>query len=172
MEASAGEDQTLRRWRITLTVAAWLLIVQSGITFIAGLIVLFLAPFAAQSTLYAQLGTVLDRSHIAMIQTLVGQTLFLNRIQTVGSLILLAGSIGLLLHKKWGWYMVVIVHVAAVVAVFIWVMPMFETLYRAFDPARGGTIALAMTMLAVLAPAVVVAFLLLRPVVSQLERGT
>ncbi len=170
METSAGEDTHLRRWRTTLTVAAWLLIVQSGITFITGLIALFLAPFATPSTLYAQLGTVLERSHIAMIQTLVGQTLSLNRIQTVGSLILLAGSIGLLLRKKWGWYTVIVVHVAATAAVFTWVMPIFETLYRALDPSNAGPMALAMTILSALAPAVVVAFMLLRPVISQFQK--
>ncbi|MBM3331473.1 hypothetical protein FJY68_06420 [candidate division WOR-3 bacterium] len=167
---SAGEDLNLRRWRTTLTVAAWVLIVQSGATFVTGLIGLLLAPLAAPRTMFGQLGTVLDRSQIAMIQTLVGQTLFLNRIQTVGSLVLLAGSIGLLLRRKWGWYVVVLVHVAATVAVFVWVMPMFDSLFRALDPHNASTMAWLLTVLSALAPAVVVAFLLLRPVVSQFEK--
>jgi hypothetical protein len=100
------------------------------------------------------------------------QAALLNRVQTVGSLVLLAGSIGLLLRKKWGWYMVVVVHVAAAAAVFIWVMPMFKNLYSALDPRNAGAMALAMSVLGALAPAVVVAFLLLKPVVSQFERGT
>ena len=170
METSAGEDTNLRRWRITLTVAAWLLIVQSGVTFITGLIALFLAPFAAPSTLYPQLGTVLDRSHIAVIQTLVGQTLSLNRIQTVGSLVLLAGAIGLLLRKKWYWFIVVVVHVAATVAVFVWLMPMFDTLYRMLDPHNASMMAWLLTALSALVPAVVVAFLLAKPIISQFEK--
>ena len=39
------EDPSVRRWRITLTVAAWLLIVQSGLTLISGLVVYYLAEY-------------------------------------------------------------------------------------------------------------------------------
>jgi hypothetical protein len=100
------------------------------------------------------------------------QTAFLNRIQTVGSLVLLAGSIGLLRRKKWGWYAVVVVHVVATVAVFIWVLPMFKTLYLTLDPGNAGMMALFLTVLTALAPAVVVAFLLAKPILNQFERGT
>ena len=172
METSAGEDKTLRRWRITLTVAAWLLIAQSGFTFISGLIGMVLAPIADPGALLGQLGPMADRSSIAMLENLMRQTAFLNRIQTVGSLVLLAGSIGLLRRKKWGWYAVVVVHVVATVAVFIWVLPMFKTLYLTLDPGNAGMMALFLTVLTALAPAVVVAFLLAKPILNQFERGT
>jgi hypothetical protein len=67
---------------------------------------------------------------------------------------------------------VVVVHVVAAVAVFIWVMPLFETLYRVLDPSNAGTMALVLSILSALAPAVVVAFLLAKPVISQFERAT
>lgn len=167
---SAGEDKTLRRWRITLTVAAWLLIAQSGLTFISGLVGMVLAPIADPGAMLGQLGPLADRSSIAMLQTLMLQTAFLNRIQTVGSLVLLVGSIGLLLRKKWGWCTVVAVHVAAAAAIFIWVMPLFENLYRVLDPGNAGTMALLMSILGALAPAVVVGFLLMRPIISQFDK--
>jgi hypothetical protein len=170
MESSAGEDKILRRWRITLTVAAWLLIVQSGLTLLSGLIGMMLAPIADPEAMLGQLGPMVDRSSLTMLNTLMRQTAFLNRIQTVGSLVLLAGSIGLLLRKKWGWYTVVIVHVAATVAVFVWVMPLFKTLYTTLDPANAGVMALFLTILGALAPAVVIAFLFARPILSQFER--
>jgi len=116
-----------------------------------------------------QLGPVIDRSSIALLRALLQQTAVLNRAQTVGSLVLLVGSIGLLLRKKWGWYTVVIVHVAATAAIFIWVMPIFQTLYLALDPAHAGTMALLLSILGALAPAVVIAFLLAKPITSQLE---
>ena len=172
METSAGEDKTLRRWRITLTVAAWLLIVQSGLAIISGLVGIVLSPIADPGAMLAQLGPYVDRSSVVVFETLMRQAAFLNRIQTVGSLMLLAGSIGLLLRKKWGWYTVVVVHVAATAAVFIWVMPIFENMYRALDPRSAGTMALVMTILSALAPAVVVAFLLMKPVLIQFERGS
>jgi hypothetical protein len=65
-----------------------------------------------------------------------------------------------------------VVHVVATVAVFIWVMPMFETLYRALDPGNAGVMALFLTILSALAPAVVVAFLLAKPILSQFEKWT
>jgi hypothetical protein len=167
---SAGEDKTLRRWRITLTVAAWLLIVQCALTIIIGLIGIVLAPIADPGAMLGQLGPMADRSSIAMLENLMRQTAFLNRIQTVGSLVLLVGSIGLLLRKKWGWYTVVVVHVATTVAVFIWVMPMFENMYRVLDPRNAGAMALLLSILGALAPAVVVAFLLAKPILSQLEK--
>jgi len=49
---------------------------------------------------------------------------------------------------------------------------MFEGLNRALDARNAGPMALMMSILGALAPAVVVAFLLLRPVASQFERGT
>ena len=170
MEASAGEDTSLRRWRITLTVAAWLLIAQSGLTFITGLLGMALAPIADPAAMLGQLGPLIDRSNISMLDTMLRQTAFLNRIQTVGSLTLLAGAIGLLLRKKWGWYTVVVVHVAAMAAVFIWVMPLFETLYRMLDPHNASMMAWVLSVLSALAPGVVVAFLLLRPVISQFQQ--
>jgi len=167
---SAGEDKTLRRWRITLTVAAWLLIAQSGLTLLSGLIGMVLAPIADPGAMLGQLGPYVDRSSVALFGTLMRQAAFLNRIQTVGSLVLLVGSIGLLLRKKWGWYTVVVVHVAATVAVFIWVMPLFKTLYLAVDPSNAGTMAVVLSILSALAPAVVVAFFLAKPILSQFEK--
>ena len=119
-----------------------------------------------------QLGSTVDRSSIAMLETLMRQTAFLNRIQTAGSLVLLVGSIGLLLRKKWGWYTVVFVHVVATVAVFIWVMPLFKTLYLTLDPGNAGVMAWLLSILSALAPAVVVAFLLAKPIINQFEKWT
>jgi hypothetical protein len=168
---SAGEDKTLRRWRITLTIAAWVLIAQSTLTIIIGFLGMVLAPMSDPGAMLGQLGPLIDRSSISMLDVLMRQTAFLNRIQTIGSVVLLAGSIGLLLRKKWGWFLVVVVHVAATIAVFIWVMPMFETLYRLLDPRNAGMMAWLLSILSALAPAVVVAFLLAKPILSQFERG-
>ncbi len=172
METSAGEDKTRRRWHITLTVAAWLLIVQSAFAIVTGLVGIALAPMADPRAMLGQYGSLIDRSSLALFSTLMRQTALLNRVQTVGSLVLLVGSIGLLLRKKWGWYTVQAVHVVAVVAVFIWVMPMFKTLYLSFDPAHAGSTALLLSIVTALAPAVVVAFLLAKPVLSQFEKRT
>ena len=128
------------------------------------------APISDPGAMLGQLGPLIDRSNISVLDTMLRQTAFLNRIQTVGSLGLLAGSIGLLLRKKWGWYTVVVVHVAAAAAVFIWVMPLFENLYRVLDPSNAGTMALLLSILSALAPGVVVAFLLARPILSQFDR--
>jgi hypothetical protein len=166
------ENPSQRRWRIALTVGAWLLVVQSGLAIASGLVGMVLSPIADPGAMLGQLGPFVDRSSLGLFSTLMRQAAFLNRIQVVGSIAVLAGSIGLLMRKKWGWYTVVIMHVAATGAVFVWVMPMFENLYRALDPANARSMAIAMTILAALAPAVVVAFLLLRPVISQFERGT
>jgi hypothetical protein len=153
-----------------VTVAAWLLIAQSALAIISGLVGIVLAPIADPGVMLSQLGLFVDRSSVAVFEALMRQAAFLNRFQTVGSVVLLVGSVGLLLRKKWGWYTVVVVHAAATVAVFILVMPMFESLYRVLDPANARAMAFVMTVLGALAPAVVVAFLLLRPVVSQFEK--
>jgi hypothetical protein len=139
---------------------------------ITGLLGMVLSPIADPGAMLGQLGPLVDRSSVGLFSTLMRQAAFLNEIQIVGSIILLAGSIGLLLRKKWGWYTVVVVNVAATAAVFIWVMPMFENLYRVLDPRSAGTMALALSILSALAPAVVVAFLLAKPILSQFERGT
>jgi len=165
-------NPSAKRWRITLTVAAWLLIAQSALAILTGLFGMVLSPIADPGAMLGQLGPYVDRSSVALFGNLMRRAAFLNRIQTVGSLVLLAGSIGLLLRKKWGWYSVVVVHAAAAAAVFIWVMPMFKTLYLALVPRSAGTMALALSILSALAPAVVVAFLLARPITSQFEKRT
>jgi hypothetical protein len=165
-------NPSAKRWRITLTVAAWVLIVQSALTVIVGLLGIVLAPISDPAVMIGQLGPMVDRSSLAMLKTLMRQTAFLNRIQTVGSLVLLAGSIGLLLRKKWGWYTVVIVHVAATVAVFVWVMPLFKTLYLTLDPGNAGVMAWLLSILGALAPAVVVVFFLAKPILRQFEKRT
>lgn len=165
-------NPSAKRWRITLTVAAWVLIVQSALTVIVGLLGIVLAPISDPAAMLGQLGPMVDRSSLAMLNTLMRQTAFLNRIQTVGSLVLLAGSIGLLLRKKWGWYTVVIVHVAATAAVFVWVMPLFKTLYLTLDPGNAGVMAWLLSILGALAPAVVVVFFLAKPILRQFEKRT
>jgi len=170
VETSAGEDKGLRRWRITVTVAAWLLITQSALAIISGLVGIALAPMADPSTMLGQLGPMVDRSSATLLDTVIRRTVFLNRIQTAGSVVLLVGSVGFLLRRKWGWYTVVVVHVAAAAAVFIWVMPILEAMYNVLDPGHAGVMALLLSLLGALAPAVVVAFLLMEPILSQFEK--
>lgn len=170
MEAGAGEDKNLRRWRVAVTVAAWLLITQAALSTIGGLVGILLASTADAAVILGQLGPTVDRSSIAVFETLLRQAVLLNRVHTVSSVALLVGSIGLLLRKKWGWHTVVVVHVAVEGAVFIWGLPMLEALYRFLDPRNAGAMALAMSILASLAPASVVVFLLLKPVVTQFQK--
>jgi len=62
--------------------------------------------------------------------------------------------------------------VVATVAVFIWVMPLFKTLYLTLDPGNAGVMAWLLSILSALAPAVVVAFLLAKPIINQFEKWT
>ena len=100
VETSAGEEKSLRRWRLTLTIGAWLLIAQSALAIISGFVGIILAPIADPGVMLGQLGPSVDRSSVALLDSLMRQAAFLNRVQTLGSLVLLAGSIGLLLRRK------------------------------------------------------------------------
>jgi hypothetical protein len=137
---------------------------------ITGLLGMAMSSIADPTAFLGQLGPLLDRSNTTLFATLMTQMKDANNAQTIGSTVLLAGSIGLLLRKKWGWYMVLIVHLAAGVAIFIWVMPMFETLYAALEPAHAGSMALLLSLLSALIPAIVIAFLLYKPILSQFDK--
>lgn len=138
---------------------------------LSGILAMSLAPLADPNALLGQLGPLIDRSAAALLDTLLRQAGFLSRVQTGASILLLVGSLGLLLRKKWGWYLVVVVHLAAVVAVFIWVAPMCEKLYLALDPTQARVAPLLLSSLGALAPAIVVAFLMTKPIIRQFERG-
>jgi hypothetical protein len=158
-----------KRWRLTLTIVAWLFIGQAGLSVLTGLLGMLLSPMADPSVVFGQLGALLDRRGLEVIETLMRQTVVANQVQTLGSAVLLAGAVGLLLRKKWGWYVTVVVHIAAGVAIFIWVMPMFETLYGLLQPENAGRMALLLSLLSALIPAIVIAFLLYKPILSQFE---
>jgi len=169
MTSSPGEDKTLRRWRITLTVGAWLLVIQSGSGAVFGLLSIMVAANFQWDTVLGQLGPLFSGANIAAVGQLTRQILVVNKIQIAANAVLVAGALGLLRRRKWGWFTVVVVHVAEVFASFVWAMPMMRTVVTILDPANAARTSLVMTALIAMIPASVVAFLMLKPVVSQFE---
>ena len=159
-----------RRWRITLTVGAWILIIQSGSGALFGLLSMAVATNFQFDTVLGQLGPLMSGASIAAVGDLTKQILVVNKVQVVANAVLVAGAIGLLKRQKWGWLTVVIVHVAEIVASFIWAMPMMQTVVTLLDPLNAGRLAWLMTGLIAMIPASIVAFLMARPIVSQFER--
>jgi ABC-type cobalt transport system substrate-binding protein len=170
MATSGGEDQTLRRWRITLTIAAWLLIVQSGLAVLTGLVGMMTASMADPTSFMGQLGPLMDRRGIALFDQLLRQLVVANQVQAAANTVLLAGAIGLLLRKKWGWYIVVGVHLAGAAASIIWAGPMLKPLFAIAYGDRAGEMSMLMGVLMAAVPAIVIAFLMVKGIVSQFEK--
>jgi hypothetical protein len=166
----AGEDKTLRRWRITLTIFAWLFIVQAGFGFLSALLSIpLLATFRPES-LAAQLGPLLSGTNFAAIDRLFASLRTLNLAQVFLNAVVLAGAVGLLLRHKWGWYLTVVLNVLQTAAAVAFGPPVLEQVLSLLDPAQAGTLSWTIAVLIALIPASIVAFLMLRPVVDQFER--
>lgn len=92
----------------------------------------------------------------------------LSRIQTAASGFLLAGAIGLLLRRKWGWYLTVLTLSASVLAGLVWAMPVLSQLVCLLD-SDSGTLSAVLIVIASIPAVTIVALLMLRSVVEQLR---
>lgn len=169
MAASAGETRNLRRWRVLLTVGAWLLIVQSGTGLLFGLLALGLYSSFSTDSLLGGLSSLLDSTSSLALDRLLDQLTLLNRIAVVANGLLLAGSVGLLRRRRWGWYIVTLLHLLGAVAAVVWGSTLLLPVLSLLDPDRAGSLSLILALLIALVPASVLAILLLKPITDQFE---
>lgn len=171
MDTSAGADKALRRWRVTLTIVAWLFIVQSGIGFLTGLLsVPLLATFRPES-LVSQLGPLVGGAGFAEIDRLFASLRTANLAQVLVNGVVAAGAVGLLLRRKWGWYLTVVLNVLQAVAAVVFGQPVLQQVLGLLDPAQAARLSLGIALLVALIPASFIVFLMLAPVVEQFERA-
>lgn len=168
--AAQPQDPTEKRWRSTVTLLAWMLIVQSVLSLITSLIGLATAPMMDMPNLSGQLGVLMDRSAIAQVEELMRLARTANNYLIIGNAVLLAGSIGLLLRRKWGWYVTTLYHVVAALATLVWGTPVVTHVYRMLDPKSGGPYGLLTALLFALMPGIIVGYLFLKPVIAQFEK--
>lgn len=166
----AGEDATLRRWRVTVTVGAWLLLVQSGFGALSALISIPLAATFRPESLMPQLGPLGAGIDLRPVDALFSQLRTLNYIQLAVNAIKLVAAAGLLKRQQWGWYAMVIIHLLETAGVFVFGLPALRPLIALADPAQAQSLSLVLAGLIALIPASVVAILLLKPVTSQFEQ--
>lgn len=173
MPAGAGEDSpSRRRWRFTLTVVAWLFLVQSALGVITGplafvALTTFGVPGSADLSSY---GALMGDAGV-LVERLVGQLRSLVWVSISASVLMMAGSVGLLMRRRWGWFAVIGVQLVSVAATFVWGLPALEELLRFVAPAPAGATSLLMTVLLALVPLSVVGFLMLDGIVSQFRRA-
>ena len=168
--AAPTPDPTEKRWRSTVTLLAWLLIVQSALSLVASLIGLATAPLMDVPNLSGQLGVLMDHSAIAQVQELMRLARTTNNYFIIYSAVSLAGSIGLLLRHKWGWYVTTLINVATALATIVWGTPVITRIYTMLDPKSGGLYGLLTAILLALMPAIFAGYLMLKPVVVQFEK--
>jgi hypothetical protein len=168
---SAGDDADLRRWRVTVTVGAWLLIAQSGLGAISALLSIPLAATFRPESLMPQLGPLGAGIDLAPVDRLFSQLRTLNYIQLAVNGAKLAAAAGLLKRQQWGWFATVVIHLLETAGVFIFGLPALRPLVALADPAQAGQLSLVITILIALIPASIVAILLLKPVTRQFERN-
>jgi hypothetical protein len=170
MAAGAGADKDLRRWRVTLSIGAWLLIVQAGSGVLFGLLSLGMTAGLRPDSILSQIGPLLGGLDPSALNRLLAQVTMLNWLGIGTNSLLLAGSIGLLLRRKWGWYSVVVLHLIETVAAVVWGSQMLRPVIALLDPSRADQLSLVLALTVALVPASVVAILLLKPITNQFER--
>ena len=172
MPAGAGADSSVRRWRVSLTLVAWMLLVQAAVGVATAPLTWISLRLADPSGLsgISALPPVAGGSSAVLAGAFsrVGAVTWLS---LVFNLLLLAGSIGLLKRWKWGWFTVIGVHLAAIVVSFVWGLPMLQALLAVFAPADADLAALVIIFLFALIPASVIGFLMVNGVVRQFDAG-
>ncbi|OYD17049.1 hypothetical protein CH330_01035 [candidate division WOR-3 bacterium JGI_Cruoil_03_51_56] len=163
MEQSTGQqiDKSLRRWHRSLSIIAWLLIIQSLIGVIMG----FLGTMAF--TIHSS--PVFDSASMKVLEGLIEQTIFATKASIIINLVLLVGSIGLLLRQKWGWFIVMLAMIFVIFAGFIWIMPAIRQVLAVLQPDNAGFLSFIITALLAVVPAVFVVYLFSRRVISQFQ---
>ncbi len=165
MPAGVGADSATRRWRVSLTLVGWMLLVQAAFACVVGAAELVFRPtlLPVEPMIFAgEIG-------VADISGVLRLAMLFSRFSLLLNAILLAGSIGLLKRQKWGWYMVVLVHMVGIVALFILVPPLFGGLLAIFGTDASGLLPWVFALLLALAPGAMIAFLLFGRVVRQFD---
>jgi hypothetical protein len=170
--ASAGEeDKSSRRWRLSLSILAWSLLVQS----VVGLLT---APMAFVSIGSLGLPVGADLSSVAamlgggpgvddVVGRLAGQTRLLAWVGILFSAASAISSIGLLKRRRWGWFATLGIQLASIAAAFVWFLPVLEDLLRLVAAEQAVSSSLSITLLIALVPLSIVGFLMLGGVVRQ-----
>jgi hypothetical protein len=174
MTTSAGGDTTagaVRYWRIAVTVFAWLGIIQAGIGFVGGLLSIPLAAAFRPESLVQQLGPMMGGTNFSAIDALFAQLRLFNFIQVGANCAICAGAIGLLLRKKWGWYLTIVLNLVQAVASVVLGQPLLQKVLAVLDPTQAERLSYVMAFLIALIPVSIIAFLLAKPVISQFERA-
>lgn len=155
------------RWRVALTVVAWLLILQSGSGALSAGLGLALQPLRAVGTTAEVPGAgEIFPGRDALLPTLR----LLETVVRVGfffHLALLAGAVGLLRRRRWGWYAVVLLHIAGAGGLFAVLPTVFGEVLALAAPGAPPLLTWALAVLAVLPALALIGFLLLDPVLRQ-----
>jgi len=163
-------DASARRWHVYLSILAWTFIVQSGFGVLTGFLAFLPVDQVLSGIVPAELAPYLSQTGYGAAGALVSKAVLVGRIATAVDAMLLAGSIGLLLRKKWGWYSVVLLNIAEVIAVFALGMPLMYRLLVQFSIGRAGVYSFVIALLLACIPGMVVAFLMAGPVTRQFEK--
>ncbi len=172
MPAGAGEnDVSLRRWRASLNIFAWLFLVQSALGIATAPLVLIMLEMSGSPsrTELGQLGAMLG-SGGAMMAELVLRAGLVVRLSLLANVATLVGCIGLLKRWKWGWFLVIGIQLVSAAAAFIWGLPLLRGLLALVAPASADLAAFAIIALLALVPAAVIVFLMSGGVVRQFDR--
>ncbi len=172
MISRCGDDRALRRWHITLTLFAWLFVVQAGAGLISGLLFIPLLAAFRPENLITQLGPLLINADLAAIDALYANLRTLNLAQILLNAAVLTGAVGLLRRHRWGWYLTVVLNALQAVAAVAFGPPVLEQVLRLADSARAGRLSWVIAALIALIPVAIVGFLMLKPIVDQFEYGT
>lgn len=162
-------DAAARRWYWAVTIAGWMLAVEAASSLLLGIAGRALAGSLSLESLLGPAATSSGTYNLVALEALISQVYVATDIQVAANAVVIAGCVGLLLRKKWGWYTVTIMHVAETVVGFILGLPLVRSAVAIVSPEHAMTYGLLITVLVCLVPLSVVAFLMLRPVANQFE---
>jgi len=174
INSGAGGDTTAgagRYWRISVTVLAWLTIIQAGLGFVGGLLSIPLAATFRPESLVQQLGPMYGGVDLSAIDALFTQLRLFNFIQVGANGAICIGAIGLLLRRNWGWYLTFALNLVQAVASVILGQPVLQKVLAVLDPTQAERLSFVMAVLIALIPISINLFLIAKPVISQFERS-
>ncbi len=146
-----------------------MLAVQSGLGLVGALLSIPLASTFTPDSLLPRLGPMYGGVDLSVVTDLLGQLRLISILQALANGAICAGAVGLLLRKKWGWYLTVILNILQAAAAIPLGQPPVERMLALINPGQAVVLSYVIAGLVALIPASIAAFLMLKPVVRQFE---
>ncbi len=144
---------------------------QATLGIVTGILGTMLISSPGITPYLGSLAMLADSPRLRLLDTVARHLRLLTRLQIPVNLLMLFSGAGLLWRQRWGWFLAALLNLTAALACLFYVPQLLKPLLQLLDETSGAYAAWLCTLLLLLVPLAMLAFLFLDPVVRQFEHG-